>query len=98
MNSISPFNLYAKQMSFGQNGANQQQAAGASQYAAAPAAAQKIQGAPLGVKPAVGLEGGVKSSGMDQLAQFRNQIASGAIKPNLSAPALPYNATQGWTA
>jgi hypothetical protein len=92
-----------KQLSFGQgqrtqgpNGFDQ----GASQAAFA-AGVPKLQ-QQFGVTPVSHTQGAQSANanfqGGDQLAQFKNQLATGQVKPNLNAPGLSYKSTQSWTA
>jgi hypothetical protein len=46
--------------------------------------------------PAAGKLAG-STDGQDQFGAFLSQLGS-KIHPNLNAPALPYTATQGWSA
>lgn len=39
-----------------------------------------------------------KAAGGDQLAQFKQQLQSGAIRTNLNAPAKPFTASKAWSA
>lgn len=97
---VSGLNLFKQfqpqQLNFGGNNANvnganfrRAQEDGASGVASTQAGINAFRfsgGSPLAGSP----QGVSSASGIDQLAQFRNDLQSGAIRPNLNQPALPY--------
>lgn len=101
-NGINPF-FGTKQLSFGQGPRRPQGSndAGAASQAAFAAGVPKFQPQQFGINPVSNTKGIQATNANfqgDQLAQFKDQLASGQIKTNLNKPALPYFASQGWTA